>query len=1191
MYLTVVGPVGYEENIPIMGEENCTVATQGANLATLLQEYTQSVEACFINNNPELNWQTYIPQKRDRVKIHMRTSLPAVIAIPIATAISSATAGAISVATAVTLVNTVVSSVVSMALSMIVRALTPGPKSAKLNGNVGSAYGITGFQNTTGQGTPIPVYWGIQRVAPHIVAGGIDISEDNQSMTARVLYCVGDSGGDQYGGLSNVEIDDVPVEQYEGVQVHYRLGAMDQAVIPEFENVSTPWFDGRTLDWRDDTQNGLDVEYTTKSSTVNRSTATIAFPNGLYRLNSLGKNRHEYVSIDIWYKDANPAVTDWTRVSAIGTPYDSGQGDMNFHFENDKQSAVYYKVVIEHGAGAINNQWILKFHVNGSHPFPIEENHVATAQLYNVEETTFTTRNYGGYVLLGLTGIPARQVKSLQSMHVSVLVDGKRVKVPDGSGGFTLRSGQERCWIVRDMMVGPCGMDYEFDEAEIDDQQWLNDSQAYYYNLVPGHEMVSGLVVGGSTTTRVQLDQSVLLTFENNPNNLYFITITYQGTGHKEIRAIGNVLGISYTYIDIATTVSIYQGALPTVPSAGDGFSIAPAEQLDQCNVPCTDRRWDWDWVRAVAGEGRATVFPSGLKWKYVIDQPGLPNLLFIEPGNIIENSIKIEVGPPEDDPYTQILAEYRDQDDVYRPALTPPIDGPDAPYPSIIQKAIHFDTITRESEAVREVMIVIKHQFLERRRWLFASPIGKLVSEPRDLDYMAERQVGGIGAYTGTLPAGSTSTTIVLKEPVVLEENTTYLLKVQRRDNTPAESRTVTQAAGTWIAVTIDSPFSVDPVEGDWFALGKLDVDYIVTRCQDVKIDNSGRVSQIRTEYVPEIYNPDPIPPKVIRRHWPYISTPPIPLRDASVSNQNVQRIDGSWASVILYDVTPGLISVPTRNTGVAWPNVYLDADVLPSSWTPYQWHYFLGATWKLVSGAAAGSTRKVLGYDPNGHFVYLEGGPPNGPITDEYSVLYWEKYSDTYGFKIEISTDGGGIYSEVAKVTGFHYERDGGDQGGTFYYRFTALNASGVENRTARVVKYVTLAGDSVAPPAPTSVMAFATTSFITVEATFQLPMALDFAGIEILVRQFFYGAFGQKTYAGSPVVQTRTDATRENGTSGTVAIRKTVDIRNIFNYPPAPQLWDVAVRAYDYSGNKSAWVQGNDFYPQKLTSNDIA
>jgi hypothetical protein len=63
MLLTVAlsGPAGHEESV--------AVDANGANLAYLLQQYTSAVEACLINGRLHGDWQNYIPQKGDRVKL------------------------------------------------------------------------------------------------------------------------------------------------------------------------------------------------------------------------------------------------------------------------------------------------------------------------------------------------------------------------------------------------------------------------------------------------------------------------------------------------------------------------------------------------------------------------------------------------------------------------------------------------------------------------------------------------------------------------------------------------------------------------------------------------------------------------------------------------------------------------------------------------------------------------------------------------------------------------------------------------------------------------------------------------------------------------------------------------------------------------------------------------------------------
>ena len=209
MFLTIVGPVGHEES--------AAVVTRGLNLGTLLGNL--SIEACFINNTPARNWGGYIPQRNDRVKIHLHSGIQAAFIGPILGVAATSTTAVVA-ANAITMV---IMTAVSMALGQIIQALTPQPRGAKLDAS-GTPYGITGFQNTTGQGVPIPVYWGENIVTPHIIAGGIDVSPDHKNMLGKVLYCIGDTGGDGYQSLSDVRSMTFPMINMKGSRFITGLG-------------------------------------------------------------------------------------------------------------------------------------------------------------------------------------------------------------------------------------------------------------------------------------------------------------------------------------------------------------------------------------------------------------------------------------------------------------------------------------------------------------------------------------------------------------------------------------------------------------------------------------------------------------------------------------------------------------------------------------------------------------------------------------------------------------------------------------------------------------------------------------------------------------------------------------------------------------------------------------------------------
>lgn len=1078
--------------------EHGVVDSAGLSLGVLFRDL--KIDAVWVNHRPLSDWRSYVPVRGDHVNVYGEVGwqfIPVIIAI------------------------------ISTILSLTVFA----PKKPKATGNPGASYGITGFQNTTGQGTPILRAYGLNRIYPHVIASGIDLV-DQRDMVGKVLYCVGAS--DDYGWeeLSDVLINDVPAIQYEGMQVHYRLGIPGQPVIPGFEDSSNVWDVNVELPYDEQSGIGTAINYATKATDVNLIKVILSFPGGLWRMTEKGKRREDNIDLSVYISihDANafqrvrppnyrrsPANSDWWRYSEFiqSTFYDAIMIDTSqtntqardrywndysdvatspYYGRNNPEGAwSHYNDVgreegrIWHSEFSAGSQYDVRLIVEHAHQGAFNESHNVTVSWFETEERTYTSRTYPNRVMLGLTNIPAKQVSSLQSLKVSVLAKGQKVKIPDGQGNYSISYSRQRCWNVRHFLTDKrIGMGYEVDEGEISDSQWLNDAQNYYDELVPAQD-------GGT-------------------------------------------------------------------------------EPRDLCDWLITERRWDWEHVKSCVSEGRGVLFPSGGFWKWVVDKPGTPQLLFSEPGNVVEGSITMEIAPP-DRPWNQIIAEFRDENDSYRPGITQPINGPDVPYPSMIQEAVTFDTITRESHALRECMVMLKRQFLEKRRWTFTSPQSAIVKEPLDLDWLSERTLGAEGACTGFLPAGSTTSTISLDREISIDGVSTYILIVQHRDGSTAETRTVTTGAGNWMQVSVSSPFSQLPAEGDIYAIGKQNVDHIVTRLRDMTIDNEGRVQQIRSEYIEEVYDPDPLPPSINRKIFPYGSElPPIPLRDASVTNQLVQNRDGSWRTVILFDVTPGLVKVATTNTGGVWPYIFIDTDALPSNlW--YQMDYFKGAYWQLTTGESAGavSKRRILQYSVTGsgwgtydRRLILEGSSPPGTITGEKCTITWDKFGEYDGFSVEQSPDNVS-YSQLAKFKGLHGEIDGGDQQGFWYFRFTPFNPGSSENKTAQIIKSITLIADT-SPPAPAILLTMGSQyKTVSMDVTLQRPLAEDLSALEYELWRFENGVVTTGLKSG------RVGFNVDTQTTGQFTTRFSVNL-NDGSY--GWEIWG-RIRTMDYTGNVSAWM----------------
>jgi len=1030
MHLIVIGPVGHKEERYI--------DNRGLSLGALLQGKDADVR---VNGAPLDDWSSFVPHNGDEVEVTLGAGWFAPAAfVPLFGAYAGVAAA---------VVNTIISLTVSLALSMAIKALTPKPKKPKLNSSE-QAFGIAGLSNTRGRGTPAFVPYGLNRIFGHVISSGAIVSPDGKQMWAKILYFMGDTGGDGIESISDVRIDGTTVDQYPDMVIHIRTGTNVQPVISEFENQDSLYQPTvSALPFDSVSQTGTPVIYTTHGNDVNRATLFFAFPNGLYRIGTTGT--HRFAGVDHLIEIRPNAGGAWTEVATVNW-FEKIESGLFKTYEVNFPSA---------------GKWDVRITVVRWVNFNPGESFIGDSLLFNVQETVFTTKTYPGWALLGITNIPSKQVQSLENMATSALVEGKRVKIWNGSA-HTLSYTRKRCWIVRDMMTHPIvGMGSEIAEAEIDDDQWLDESQSYYDEQVTGH----------------------------------------------------------------------------------DGLEVR-----DLCDVVVNDSDWDWEWIKKVAGEGRGRIIPSGSKWKYVVDKPSTPNLLYTEGGNVIDGSIGLEISPP-DRPFTQVSGEFRDADKDYEHNFSPPITDPEAV--STVPELISYDTITRESQVQRENFIVFKRNFMERRRWSFASPIGAIVSEPMDLDYFAERGIGNKGAYGGILPGGETDWIITLPDVVVLETGSTYALIVKHQKDNTTEYRTVNTAAGTWGQVSVTVPFVTAPVEGDIFSLGIQDVEHIVTRAQDLEIDRNGNIRQTRTEYIPAVYDESPLPPKSSRRAFgPRDTRPPIPLRYATLSEAISLNKDGSTRSVLNFTVTPGL----PQHAGIARGGV--STAIALSAEEPAIENYFNGA--KVTVGV---DTLPISTYDGIRAFVtpYAFTTPP--VLGDQY-IITWERFGEFGGFIIEVSEDGTN-YSPFATVNGTSLAADSQGVGpGTVWFRFTPFSINGVQNIIARHILSVTITGDISAPAAPVSVVISSHLKDVRVLVTLSKPVAEDFSGVEVEI-------WRNALVSGTLLEVARFGAPGDTGESGTMAVDCSFNLGA--RLPPESYgsvIWARA-RSVDYSNNQSAFV----------------
>jgi hypothetical protein len=622
-------------------------------------------------------------------------------------------------------------------------------------------------------------------------------------------------------------------------------------------------------------------------------------------------------------------------------------------------------------------------------------------------------------------------------------------------------------------------------------------------------------------------------------------------------------------------------------------------EPRDLCDLLVSERREGLDYLQTILAEGRASFISAGNKWRYVVDRPRNPVMLVSEPKNVIENSVVSE--PLQPDPnVNHMFAEYRDIDNRDIPNIVKLADTGWQEGDPIVSDAIKLQTIRRESQADREAMYQRKKQALVRRRWQAQGTQQFLYAEPMQRVYFYYPTSSHLRGWSGSVRAGGDASNVVLDRAVELEAGETYQIVVQHESGT-VETRTIDTAAGKRVQVHVTSPFSAAPAAKDSYSLDKVDPTLRTAVLDNLEYSDEEPIRLSLSDYVPEVYTADPLPPKSVRRFFDLQRMAPLPLRAASVVEESTIARDGSQISTLIFDVTPGFNNVAGVIQVVTGGVTFLD----PAE--PVLSAYYVGWTIEITEGTGAGQKRKITAYGGARDAVVDSPWSPE-PVPGSRYKLFKERFGELTGFRVqilgEVSHDAALQYwttepalaglpfpgaseawlhfdihgrfqghswpnaddywTELASFSGVRGEYHERVQAGLQYFKFTPIS-NGVENKLGRFAKSVVVVGDQGAPAAPQSVTLAAHLKQVSIDIFQARPTAEDLAGFDV---EFYLWDGVQLHHLRTVKVPVLQDST----ISATPMLRRHTENFSERNY--GEQIWARA-RAYDRTNNFSGFT----------------
>lgn len=197
---------------------------------------------------------------------------------------------------------------VSMIGNVIVNKLTPVPKIDLSNTEQSNTYGWGAMQTQTGQGYVLPVLYGAMKTAGLMLQRHVESDGEKQYLSSLYALCEG-----PIDEISDIRLNDNPIDNYSGVTVETRYGNLDQDVIINFNDSYADEALSYVLD--------ADSAWHTKllaGNTANGIEITISFPMGMYYSKDDASLGNTWVDIESEYRKAGGTwKTLWKgRISA-----------------------------------------------------------------------------------------------------------------------------------------------------------------------------------------------------------------------------------------------------------------------------------------------------------------------------------------------------------------------------------------------------------------------------------------------------------------------------------------------------------------------------------------------------------------------------------------------------------------------------------------------------------------------------------------------------------------------------------------------------------------------------------------------------------------------------------------------------------------------------------------------------------
>lgn len=719
--------------------------------------------------------------------------------------------------------GTVIGFGVSLLGSAVIGALT-APDRPNLPGSGLQSYDASpsyAWQPVTTQtpGGVVARAYGTVKLHGNIIAGYIENTGDTgREQTAHLLI---DLGQGPYSALREFKINGQPVNYYNGVSIVERLGALNQTIIPAFDDTRLTRAVGAKV------VNGAPVTRNTIGNEYDALEIVVAFPQGLYYANDSGGM--DAVSVEYTIEISADAGATWRHVAL--TPHTvvttSDAGYWSYGFTQYSETGGW----VQMGTGSSVQADHTEGEVHSSGEYGVLTWHWIS------QPVNIYTQVSNSIITTGSSPTPIRKTFRADNLTRGITYQVRATNLSADQTGS--RYGD-------DLYLA------EINEVLYDDFTYPRTALVGVRALATD-QLSGGLqfeCIGDAAIVRVWNGSAWSSAFNRNPAWIIWDILTQP-------------------VFDNSLAVVRYDGRDPSTLILADFYAFA---QWCDTAVPISGGSeprcvWDgvfdtagsvWDAALEVAASARAVLLMRGTSVTVVYDHARTVPAQVFSVGNTAVSSFR-ETFLPMADRASAIEVDFMNADDDHnRDKLT--IVNADVTEAAAQRVQFSNRGIRRPTQTWREAMFRLKRNELLTRSAEIGVDIDALACTAGDLIWVQDDVTQwGEG---GRIVSGTT-TTLVLDKEVTLEAAKTYDVVLRMSDDTIV-TRAITTAAGTVSAIEVGVAFPATPAAYDVWAIGETGRAVKEFICTDVRRDSEQRATLSLIEYNASLYNVDSGAPTV---------------------------------------------------------------------------------------------------------------------------------------------------------------------------------------------------------------------------------------------------------------------------------------------------------------------------------------